>query len=514
MLTARNLMIWLIVITAVLPWGNMVAQVRASNYISYNPASTDLISKIDISTLRQGKLVQQFYRENKLVWHTSNSDSAKRNNLANLITNADWYALNPDCYHQKFLTGRIILKNIEDTVNAELIYTDAALSFMHDLAYGGDYNFVQYNAIKYHPDNLDLISALRTALSSKNFVEDITKVEPSNDKYNPVKQEYVRMLGTYKDKGFKDVTVTGKQLTASNLNLAIKLRQLGYLANSDTTEQGLKAAFKKFQQQYSLLVQPSINEFSLAILNETIAHKLEHLTWNLAWYRWLNLMKDKQFVAINIPANNLTFFDKGSVKLESRMVVGKTSTPTPTLISEIKNVIYYPYWNIPYSIATKEILPILKRKPGYLQILKLEVLLNNNVINGSGINWHSYSSSNFPFQLRQKPGCHNALGRLKFDFENPYHVYIHDTNVKLAFFSKKRFLSHGCMRVEKPFELAVALGVPPEKIDMTECLENKKPEIIALPKPVPVFVIYATLDVQDGQLQWYEDAYHKIRKLK
>jgi murein L,D-transpeptidase YcbB/YkuD len=499
----------------ILPGQNIVAQLSSPGYVSYDVSSDGLaVGKIDINNLRQGKLVQQFYSENKVVWHSTISDSIKRNKLANLITNADWYALNPDCYHEKFLTARKVLKNIEDTVNAELIYTDAALSFMHDLAYGGDYNFVQYNAIKYHPDNLDLISALRTALTSIDLIENITKVEPSNDKYNALKQEYVRMLGMYKEQDLKDVTVTSKQVVASNLNLVIKLRQLGYLANTDTTDQNLKAAFKKFQQQYSLLVQPSMTESSLAILNETISHKLEALIWNLAWYRWLNLMKDKQFIAINIPANHLTFFDKSSVKLESRMVVGKTSTPTPTLISEIKNVIYYPYWNIPRSIATKEILPILKRAPGYLQELKLEVLLNGNVINGSGINWHSYSVSNFPFQLRQKPGCQNALGRLKFDFDNPYHVYIHDTNVKFAFLAKKRFLSHGCMRIEKPFELAVALGVPPEKIDMTDCLENKKPEIIALPKAVPVFVIYATIYVQNGQLQWYEDAYHKIRKLK
>lgn len=490
-----------------------VAQTVLSDHTDGNLHARAFPAIIDVKGLRQPELVQKFYENNQKAWYSSYSDSVKRNKLSTLISNADLYALNPDCYHTTFLAAKKSLSNLEDTLIAELIFTDAALSFMHDLAYGGDYNFVRYNAIKYHPDNLDLISALRSALNSASFIENMIKVEPSNDKYNPIKQEYVRMLGIYKGKDFKDVTVTSKQVVTSNLNLVIKLWQLGYLASTETTDQGLKGAFKKFQQQYSLLVQPLINEFSLVILNETIAHKLEELTWNLAWYRWLNLMKDKQFVSINIPANHLTFFDMGSIKLESRMVVGKTSTPTPTLISEIRNVIYYPYWNIPRSIATKEILPILKRARGYLQELKLEVLLNGDVIDGSGINWHSYSASKFPFQLRQTPGCHNALGRLKLDFDNPYHVYIHDTNVKFAFLAKRRFLSHGCMRVEKPFELAVALGVPPEKIDMTDCLENKKPEIIPLPKPVPVFVIYATVDEVDGQLQWYEDAYHKIRKL-
>ncbi|WP_018617493.1 L,D-transpeptidase family protein [Segetibacter koreensis] len=507
-------MLLLLMNTVIINPFQIIAQNTVTNYAGYTISLRDQLNKIGTNNFYHGKMVYEFYEENELKWFSSYSNSANRNNLLNLLANADLYALNPGSYHYTFLEAKKVLTNIEDTINAELFYTDAALSFMHDLAYGGDYNFVQYNAVKYHPDNLDLISALRLALTSKNFVGNLIRVEPTGDKYNCLKQEYVRMLALYKRQDFKDVVIRSKEVKLSNVNLVIKLRQLGYLNEADTTIKGLAAALEKFQRQYLLPVQSSIKDYSLKILNEPIEHKLEALRWNIRWYRWLNLMKDRKFISINIPANRLTFFDSGITKLESRMVVGKTSTPTPTLISEIKNVIYYPYWNVPYSIATKEILPVLKRNRGYLQVLDLEVLYKGNVIASSGINWSAYSVSNFPFRLRQRPGCNNSLGRLKFDFDNPYHVYIHDTNVKLGFLAKRRFFSHGCMRVEKPFELAVALGVPPEKIDLSECLEDKKPEIIPLPKAVAVFVIYATIDVVNGELQWHDDEYHKIRKLK
>jgi murein L,D-transpeptidase YcbB/YkuD len=514
MFTAKHLFVLLVFLQALLFVPAIHAQPSDTTFTGVSGNLHERLSKMNLGKFNQGKMLLQFYEEDQLAWFSSFADTNRRNSLTSLISNADLYALNPASYHLSFLSNKKDLKNSVDSITAEFLYTDAALSFMHDLAYGGDYNFVQYNAIKYHPNNLDLIAKLRTALNSKNFIANVTRVEPSGDKYNCLKQEYLRMLTLYKKPDFKDVLITSKDIKPSNVNLVIKLRQLGYLADNDTTSLGLQAAYKKFQQQYSLLVQPKINEFSLQLLNEPLAHKLEELTWNIRWYRWMNLMKNKRFIAINIPENRLAFFNNGEVKLDSKMVVGKTSTPTPTLISEIKNVIYYPYWNVPNSIATKEILPILKRRPGYLQTLKLDVLVNEKLVNGSAINWRSYSRSYFPFQLRQRPGCHNSLGRLKFHFENPYHVYIHDTNVKLAFLSKKRFLSHGCMRIEKPFELAVLLGVPSEKIDMSECLDDKKPEVIPLPKPVPVFVIYATIDVVEGQLQWFEDAYHKIRKLK
>jgi L,D-transpeptidase YcbB len=175
-------------------------------------------------------------------------------------------------------------------------------------------------------------------------------------------------------------------------------------------------------------------------------------------------------------------------------------------------VIYYPYWNVPYSIAVKEMLPVIRRNPGYLAKNHYEVLQGGVAVNAGSISWWRYSAGYFPFDIRQLPGCDNALGRLKFDFENPFSVYLHDTNNKTVFAAGRRFFSHGCMRVEKPYELALAIGVDAAKINMDSCRTGMKPQAIPLEKPIPVFVIYATVDVVNGELVWFEDAYHKREK--
>jgi L,D-transpeptidase YcbB len=466
-----------------------------------------------LKDIHQYKMLYGFYEKNNfsIMWFSKNSDADKRTSLQHLISNADLFALEPSSFHYSLLTQKNYLANAEDSFTAEVAYTDAALSFMHDLAYGGDNKFVQYNGLAYHPDHLDLITTLNEAFKAPSFITKLTMVEPNGGKFACLKEEYLKLLVTYKQPGFKEIKVTDKDIKISNVNLTNKLIQLGYLTNSDTSLQSLQAALKKFQQRHKLLVQNSINSYCLEVLNEPIKERLEELIWNIRWHRWLNGMKDKSYVVVNIPSNRLIYYDKGSPTLESRIVVGKLSTPTPTLTSMIKYVVYYPYWNVPSSIAIKEMLPALKRNPSYIYRERLEVLRDERVVSRN-INWSAYSASNFPFQLRQKPGCNNALGRLKFEFDNPFHVYLHDTNFKIAFAASKRFFSHGCMRIEKPFDLAVALGVPPEKIDMTECLENMKPHIIPLPQPVPVFVIYATIDVIEGEIEWYEDAYRKIIK--
>jgi L,D-transpeptidase YcbB len=379
---------------------------------------------------------------------------------------------------------------------------------MHNLAFGGDAGFVKFNGINYHPDNIDLPAILADAFSKDNLKSNLTTVEPTSEEFTLLKKEYLRLLMISRENKFNEITVTSKDIKYTNNSLVNKLRQLAYLADEDTTQKAIQDALQSLQRHHKLLPQNVINSSCLEALNEPIAHKLEEMIWNIKWYRWLNGMKDKSHIVVNIPSNTLTYFEDGKNKVESRIVVGKLSTPTPTLTSEIKNVIYYPYWNVPHSIAVNEILPIVKRNPGYLKRSRIEALSNGNVV--TGINWHSYSASNFPFQLRQKTGCNNALGLLKFDFENPFHVYLHDTNVKIAFSANKRFFSHGCMRVEKPYELAVALGVPAKRINMKDCLQNKRPETIPLPQAIPVFVTYATIDVVDGQIYWYEDAYRRI----
>lgn len=218
-------------------------------------------------------------------------------------------------------------------------------------------------------------------------------------------------------------------------------------------------------------------------------------------------------IVVNIPAAYLKVYDKNKVLLEMRMVVGKKSTPTPTLISTVDEVVLYPYWHVPFSIATKEILPILKRNPGYINTGNYQVLnAAGKITDPYSVNWNSLSSSNFPYLIRQSTGCDNALGLLKLNFYNPFGVYLHDTNGKKYFNNNRRYLSHGCMRMQKPMELGHLLlknnSIAIDTLEQKGCLRNQSPVIVHANEHLPVVVWYNPAGIDSaGRVLFYEDVY-------
>ena len=462
--------------------------------------------------IREPGLLQEFYEANgyTLQWYSSVQGTINRTQISRLISSAEFYMLETATYQRPFTSPNKKLTTWTDTLLAEISFTDAALSFLQDISYPGD-QMVKYNGWNYKPACAATSSILQQALKNGNFEAAIRLAEPDNIPYQKLKETYGQLYAAVNTTGFKEIIIQNRNVSTSNTNLVEKLKQLNYLAAKDTGTASVLIGLKKLQVAHNLPAQNIISNACLEVLNESLNHKLRELRWNVRWYRWLNCMQNHSYLLVNIAANRLSLMRYNEESISCKIVVGKTSTPSPTLTSCIDHVIYYPYWNVPHSIAVKEMLPRLKRNPRYLDGLQIEVLRGNKIYeSSSNINWHQYSARNFPFNLRQLPGCKNSLGRLKFDFENPFSVYLHDTNNKLAFISFKRFFSHGCIRVEKPYELALALGVSPLKVNMDSCLTEMKPQSVPLQLPIPVFIIYATIDVQNGELRWFEDAYHKM----
>jgi L,D-transpeptidase YcbB len=506
---------FLILVTAIL---FLYGSIRAADTL----AIKEIIQKIESDKnfagtlqINQSALLVKFYRINgfRSAWFEAGMPQ-RFDNLLAMINNAGDYLLTPSAYRLAYLSRLKTNPPVTaaDSLYAEIKCSDAALSFLHDVAYGEGPPALRYNGLAYHPGCIELPGILTSALQNNNLQACADAIEPLGEKYRLLKAEFKKLAAVMAPENFREITVSDKTIALTNTALIDKLKQLHYLAGDSITKNDLVAAINTLQKQHNLLVQNKINQYTREVLNETVAGKLKELQWNMRWYRWLNCMRLHAYIVLNLPANRLGYIERGMEKFSCKVVVGKTSTPTPTLTSSIKQVIYYPYWNVPYSIAVKEMLPAIRRNTGYLAKNHYEVLQGGKPVNPSGINWWQYSAGNFPFDIRQLPGCYNALGRLKFDFENPFSVYLHDTNNKSAFLAGKRFFSHGCMRVEKPYELALAIGVDAEKINMDSCLTGMKPQIIPLAKPVPVFVIYATVDVVNGQLVWFEDAYHKREK--
>ena len=239
---------------------------------------------------------------------------------------------------------------------------------------------------------------------------------------------------------------------------------------------------------------------------QTLELNLERLRWQKEWPR--------RYVLVNIPSYMLRVVEADSVWLETKVIVGKRETPTPVMESIIHSFIIYPYWHVPRSISTKEILPHLQQDPTYLQRNNFEVLEKTvKVILADTIQWKLYSRDHFPFTLRQREGSENSMGIIKFNFSNRYGVYLHDTNSKRLFEVSKRDLSHGCVRVKNAVALAHYLikdddiYVSPEDLDQYLSLRQRL--AIRLRDPITLKLEYFTAEVRNDQPVFHEDIYKK-----
>jgi len=221
-------------------------------------------------------------------------------------------------------------------------------------------------------------------------------------------------------------------------------------------------------------------------------------------------------IVVNIPGAYLKVYRNKDVILEMRIIVGTRSTPTPTLASKVDEVILYPYWHVPYKIATKELLPAIKRNTGYINAGNYQVLnMAGKIVDPYSVNWHALSTSYFPYIIRQSTGCDNSLGLLKLNFYSPFTVYLHDTPNKNLFMLNRRYFSHGCMRMEKPADLGHLVlknnTIAIDTLEQKGCLLNKAPITVHVDEHMPVIVWYNPAGIDSaGRVLFYEDVYGKF----
>ncbi len=266
---------------------------------------------------------------------------------------------------------------------------------------------------------------------------------------------------------------------------------------------------------FLISLEPHTNEYTL-LKNELITqiksgntYKAAKVTATINQYRWITHFNFGKYIVVNIAASTLYYFETDSMKLQMKVVTGKPKTKTPRFSTWCYEVVLYPYWNVPRSIAVKEILPKVKANRKTLHEMNMQVLdRRGREINASSINWNAYNSSNFPYTFRQCTGCDNSLGVIKFNLTDPFHVYMHDTNYKLAFLRNTWFLSHGCIRLEKPIELANELL--DNRVDtslINACIKGLEPIALKTDNKVPVFVVYMPVGIENDSIAYYSDVY-------
>ncbi len=285
---------------------------------------------------------------------------------------------------------------------------------------------------------------------------------------------------------------------------------INQLLNSNPTELVSQAVLRLECRDHDFLVLKKFLNDSITA-KDSIKYKKVALAMN--YRRYFAVNHPSEYIVANIPATGANYYRNNFLKLKMRTVVGKKDSPTPTIASYITNIVTFPRWNVPHSIAVKELLPKVQKNENYLEQNNYDVVnAKGKVIDDSELKWKSYNENNFPYFFRQATGSRNSLGLLKFNLQNPFSIFLHSTSWQGAFAKDYRFLSHGCVRLEKPFELAKLLI--PDRIDIKELKRGKKnteSKTIKLPLKIPVFIIYNPVIVVGDKVTFLPDVYGLIK---
>lgn len=349
--------------------------------------------------------------------------------------------------------------------------------------------------------------------------------EPFNQYYLNLKQKLKEYRSIQEKGGFPKIETTKKLLLRNDKDSClVKVKQLlvltGDLSINDKTNvytDSLVLAITRFQQRLGLPETGKIDAETLNELKKPIDFRIKQIILNLERLRWIPVEFENNYLLVNIPEFKLHVFENKKLIWTTNVVVGKEAKQTSIFKGALSQIVLNPYWNIPNSIVREEILPKLKQNASYLSKNNMEVLAGNQVVNPSKINWNSYKET-IPFEIRQKPGKNNSLGKIKFLFPNSFNIYLHDTPEKRLFNQTERDFSHGCIRVETPKKLALYLlrndkKWNPSKVEKT-LATNQNIEISISPS-IPVYITYFTAWVDNkGRLNFRNDIYNLDEQLE
>jgi murein L,D-transpeptidase YcbB/YkuD len=267
---------------------------------------------------------------------------------------------------------------------------------------------------------------------------------------------------------------------------------------------------KHFQERHGLAVDGALGPGTLAALNVPVEMRIEQIRANLERARWVFYDPESEFLVVNIAGFKMYLVRRGEVVWRSRVQVGKTYRRTPIFTSTMSYVVLNPTWTVPPTILRQDYLPQLKRNPQYLAERNIDVLdRTGKPVDQSSIDWSSARS--LQYQLVQRPGPTNALGRVKFMFPNEYFVYLHDTPSRDLFDRESRAFSSGCIRVENPLELAdIVIGDKWPRARIDAAIADGRTQTVILDKPIAVKLLYWTAEVDgNGRVSFFPDVYSR-----
>jgi len=483
-------------------------------------------------------LIPGFYqaREYQPAWSDPDGVTAQAGALLAEIGRVEDYGLRPADYHlaqlqslrQAFATAAEAAESPDPALAADfdLLMTDAFLLLASHLT-GGRVDpetiHPEWEAFSYEVDLLDL---LHRALQGEPLDALFAALLPHYPGYTGMQKALAVYRAVAASGGWPTIP-DGPSLKEGDESDAVghlrrRLMISGDLTdvqlfNSNWFDPPLTRAVAAFQARHGIAPDGVVGARTRRELNVPVEQRIQQLIINMERWRWIPQDLGSRYILVNIADFMLDIVDQGEVQERMRVVVGRDYRKTPVFSGQMTYLVLNPFWEIPRTLAVEDILPKILEDGGYLAKQGIRVFSGMGEdtveLDPGAVDWTRLGPDYFPYRLRQDPGPHNALGRVKFMFPNHYAVYLHDTPSKRLFESYSRSYSSGCIRVEAPLDLAafVLAGTPGwDRAAVEAAIAQGQQQVVRLARPVPVHLLYWTAWSDDeGLIHFREDIYER-----
>tara|TARA_B100000674_G_scaffold305282_1_gene253476 strand:- start:672 stop:2327 length:1656 start_codon:yes stop_codon:yes gene_type:complete len=501
-----------------------------SNLFSFSGFSQESQSKSDLLKSSLEASLVEFYQTDHPIysfyiernfepyWMVNNE---RLQGLTRSISEAEFHGLPLSRYPLKELRQAIYEDEPSQKAKLELMATEAFLLFSQDLS-GGilkpskiDPNI---NVIPERRDINILLKALTNNLDLNLFVQELY---PSSNEYKNLLKEFRKLREIALDDSWGDLVpvdaVLAIGMTHENVPfLRKRLSKMGYPVyeiHSRLFDEELNESVKRFQEYHGLNPDGVFGKRSIEAINVPPKTRLMQVLVNLERMRWNNRDRGSEYVLVNQPNFHAYFKSRNEKVWQSRVVIGLPSNQTAEFNDTMTHMVVNPTWHVPKSIAVDEYLPLIQSDPNFLTDNEMVLMVRgtDTIIDSNLIDMQAFTPDNFPFLIKQIPSNINALGLVKFMFPNKFSIYMHDTPMKDLFFKDERTFSHGCIRLQEPFQFAYSLlrdqEIEPEK-KFQEVLEKEEETYINLSRNIPVYITYRTVFFDEfGQIHYRADVY-------